>query len=207
MTTLLIHGCYDLATLRTLKEKRINEFSFDLRGRSPNLIPLKELQDLLKHLTTEKLFLEFENDKYETIVSYLDLLKNESFEFTLLFRDSMSAEFYGKFKKPFYWMFSPESDWKNILSLNEARGVLLPLNFQVLYGKMPELWDFLESKKLNVYLHASRFEECLFMNLEQEFKLSIDLTSEVEFEYRKVDQDKLKNLQFWRAINENSSGQ
>lgn len=205
MKSLLIHGCYDPVTLETLKNLGIKEFSFDLRGRSPNLIPFKDLRNFVGNTNAEKIFLTFENDQKETIESSLDLLKASSA--MLILRDKQTLEFYQSLSSPFYWVFNPEADWKNILALSWTQGVLLPLKWQGFYQKNPELWEIIEKRNSDVYLHAESFEETVFLNHSHEFKLSIDLTQEVESSYRMIDQDKLKRMKIWRRLNENSVGQ
>ena len=200
MNSLLIHGVYDSQTFMTLKDKGIREFSFDLRGRSLNLITFSELQKILKSLSTEKVFLTFENDKKETIDSYLNLLKNSAVTISLIFRDHLDVSYYKLIDQSFYWMFHPEGDWKGILSLKNCKGILLPLKFQSEYQNNPELWHLIETKELDVYLHAETFEETIFITNSQDINLSVDLSSEVEQSYRKVDQTKLTNLKIWRRL-------
>jgi hypothetical protein len=207
MNSLLIHGCYDSKTLETLKNLGTKELAFDLRGRSSNLIPFRELTSLLKNLSTERIFLTFENDQKETIHSFLNLLKNEPFVFTLIFRDHQSVQFYKNLGLDFYWMFDAEGDWRAILSLPNAKGVLLPIKAQTHYQKLSAMWDLIEEKNLDVYLHADSFEQTLFMNLAQEIKLSLDLTKEIEQSYRNVDQEKLGHMKIWRRLNESFAGQ
>lgn len=203
MNSLLIHGVYDSQTLMTLKDKGITAFAFDLRGKSHNLIPFKELKNLLQKLTTEKVFLTFENDRKETINSFLDLLSKESFQFFLIFRDHQAPSYYAELHSPFYWMYDPEGDWKSILSLENCKGVLLPLKYQLEYKNTPALWELIEEREMDVYLHAETFEETLFISQLEDIHLSIDLSSEVENSYRQVDQEKLRNLKIWRRLNEN----
>lgn len=207
MSSLLIHGCYDLKTLETLKDHGIKKIAFDLRPRSSSLVTFRDISKLLSQLTTEQVFLTFAEDKKETVLSYLNLLRNEPFTFTLIFRDAQSAEFYREVNLPFYWMFNPEGDWKNILKLSNAKGVLLPLKYQAIYQRLPDLWDLIDEQNLDVYLHADTFEETLFLNLGQEIKVSVDLTTEIESAYRSVDQEKLKKMKIWRRFNENSARQ
>lgn len=207
MNSLLIHGCFDLKTLETLKELDIKKLSFDLRPRSLNLVTFRDFSKLLGKLSTEQVFVTFQDDKKETVHSYLSLLRNEPFTFTLIFRDSQPASFYKEINYPFYWMFNPDGDWQNILKLPNAKGVLLPLKWQGLYQKLPELWDLIDEERLDVYLHADNFEQTLFLNLGREIKVSVDLTTEVESSYRMVDQDKLKRMKIWRRFNESSARQ
>lgn len=207
MNSLLIHGCYDSKTLDTLKNLGAKELAFDLRGRSANLVPFRDLQNLLKSTTLERVFLTFENDKAETILSFLNLLKNEPIQFNLIFRDHLASEFYAKLSAPFFWMFHPEGDWKGILSLPNLKGVILPVKWQNAYQTLPEFWELIDRKHHEVYLHAENFEEALSFNLEKEIKLSLDLTSEVETSYRQVDQEKLKKMKIWRRLNENTTRQ
>jgi hypothetical protein len=207
MNSLLIHGIYDPETLKFLKDSGIKELSFDLRAKSSNLVPFRDLQTLLKMITSEKVFLTFEDDKKETILSFLNLLQSEPLKFYLIYRDSRPASFYKDVGEPFYWMFTPDSNWKEILTLKNCRGVLLPMKFQNEYIKMPELWALIESGNMDVYLHAESFEETQFLTAVQDIKLSIDLTNEVEKKYRTVDQEKLKKMKIWRKLNENSAGQ
>jgi len=197
MNSLLIHGVYDSQTLMTLKDKGVKLFSFDLRGKSLNLVTFSELQKILKSLSTEKIFLTFENDKKETIDSYLNLLKDTGLSFILIFRDHLDVSYYKQIETSFYWMFHPEGDWKSILSLKNCKGILLPLKFQSEYQNKPELWHLIEKKELDVYLHAETFEETIFITNSQDVNLSVDLSSEVEQSYRKVDQTKLTNLKIW----------
>lgn len=207
MNSLLIHGCFDLKTLETLKELDIKKLSFDLRPRSLNLVTFRDFSKLLGKLSTEQVFVTFQDDKKETVHSYLSLLRNEPFTFTLIFRDSQPASFYKEINYPFYWMFNPEGDWQTILKLPNAKGVLLPLQWQGLYQKLPELWDLIDEERLDVYLHADNFEQTLFLNLGREIKVSVDLTNEVESSYRMVDQEKLKRMKIWRRFNESSARQ
>ncbi len=207
MNSLLIHGCYDSKTLDTLKNLGTKEIAFDLRGRSANLVPFKDLQKLLKLTTLERVFLTFENDRKETILSFLNLLKNEATQFNLIFRDHLAAEFYQEIALPFFWMFNPEGDWKGILSLPNVKGVILPLKWQNAYQSLPQFWELIDRKHLEVYLHAENCEEALSLNLQHDIKLSIDLTSEVESSYRSVDQEKLKKMKIWRRLNENITRQ
>lgn len=204
MSSLLIHGCYDSKTFETLRDKKISEFAFDLRPRSFNLISFSELTKLLKNCISERIFLTFANERPETILSYLGLLKNHSQSFTLLFRDQRERSFYENLNVPFYWMFESTADWASIMESKNLQGIFLPLKFQNFFHRNPEFWQIIEEKNLDVYLHAENFEQSLFVNLGQDMKLSIDLTSEVEDGYRKVDQDRMKNMKIWR-FNESSS--
>lgn len=201
----LIHGVYDSLTLQTLLKLGVKEFSFDLRGKSSNLIPLKELKLFTEQLKNHQLFLCFENDKKEIVLSFLDLLKHDSSNWNLLFRGTESADFFKQLNKDFYWMFHPESDWKSFLKLKNIKGIFLPVVFQDFYQNKTELWQMIEENNLDVYLHANTFTEALKMNLSHEVKLSIDLGVEVEKSYRMVDQDKLFGLKIWSMVNENSS--
>lgn len=207
MNSLLIHGCYDSKTLDTLKNLGTKEIAFDLRGRSANLVPFKDLQALLQSSSLERVFLTFENDRKETILSYLNLLKNHPIQFNLIFRDHRAAEFYQDVSAPFFWMFNPEGDWKGILDLPNIKGVILPVKWQNIYQTLPGLWDLIDRKHLEVYLHAENCEEALSLNLQREINLSVDLTSEVETSYRSVDQEKLKKMKIWRRLNENITRQ
>jgi hypothetical protein len=207
MNSLLIHGCYDLETLETLKELKIKKFSFDLRPRSFNLVTYKDFSKLLAKLSTQQVFVTFENDKKETVLSYLSLLRNEPFTLTLIFRDCRPSSYYQEINYPFYWMFTPEGDWQSILTLPNIKGVLLPLKWQGLYQKLPELWNLIEKESLDVYLHADNFEQSLFVNVGVEIKMSVDLTHEIESGYRVVDQEKLRKMKIWRRFNENTARQ
>jgi hypothetical protein len=207
MKSLLIHGCYDSATLDTLKSKGIKEFSFDLRGRSSNLIPFRDLKVLLQEIPLARIFLTFENDKKETILSFLNLLSDLPFNFTLVFRDVRDASFYEELGKPFFWMFNPAANWKEIIEVETIKGVLLPLKYQLHYQRMPDFWEMIEKKHLDVYLHAETFEETAFIKADDEMKLSIDLGQEVEESFRKINQNKLNQMKIWRPFNENPAGQ
>lgn len=205
MSSLIIHGCYDPTTLKTLTELGGKDFAFDLRTRSLNFIPIKILDSLLNSLTCDKVYLVFENDHHSTISSTLDLLKNTGKSFTGIFRDFQSGEYYEELEIPFYWMFHPAGEWREILATKNIQGIFLPLKWQDDYQKYPDLWKLIEKKHLEVYLHAESFEEALTPGIDRGLNLSIDLSSEVELEYRVIDQKKLKEMKFWRKFNESSA--
>lgn len=197
MTRLLIHGLYDAKTLETLKSSVACHFAFDLRARSPNLVPFHQLLQLLKNLPTETVYLTFEDDRPETIHSILNMLKNEPFRFHLIFRDHQSVRFYEQLGLPYLWMFNPQGDWRSILNTTHVSGVLLPMKWQQSYENNSELWNLIEYRNLEVFIHADSFAEAASIEIGANVKLSLDLTSEIETGFRKVDQDKLKVMKLW----------
>lgn len=206
MKSLLVHGCYDLTTLQTLSALGVKRFGFDLRARSLNLTTFQELQLLLKKITTDEVVLVFENDRPATIFSFLDLLKDFPHRFVLEFRDYLGAPFYESLAHPFYWMYQPEADWKSVLSLDKAKGVLLPIQYQEEYQRS-DIWKFLDDKNLRILLHTDSLAEATHLSRHKGIELSLDLGREVESSFRQVDQDKLRNDKFWRKLNENTAGQ
>lgn len=205
MNSLIIHGCYDATTLKTLIDFGIKDFAFDLRGRSQNLIPFKDLNELLKFIKNDRAFLTFENDRIETIHSFLNLLSQHSMKFVLIFRDQQEAVFYSQVHAPFLWMFHPAGDWRSILKLENLKGIILPLKWQDQYQKLPDLWKLIDARNLDVYLHAENFEESLSLDLAEDLKFSLDLSPEIESGFRQVDQSKLRGMKIWRKLNENSA--
>ncbi|HXH75177.1 MAG TPA: hypothetical protein VNJ08_09450 [Bacteriovoracaceae bacterium] len=204
MRNLLVHGCYDRATLNTLTNLGIKRIAFDLRATSPNLIPFKELLSLLQQYNAEEIVLTFQNDKQNTVLSFLDLLKDEPFKILLEFRDQKDITYYHSLNVPFLWMFHPEADWKNIMLLRKLKGVLLPLKWKEDYQEQGELWDIIEQRNLEVFLHAENFEDAQELSHLNEINLSLDLTAEIETGYRRVDQELLKKMELWSKLNENS---
>lgn len=204
MTNHLVHGCYDRATLITLKELGIKRVAFDLRARSPNLIPFRDLLTLLKELDSNsaEVVLIFQNDKRDTVLSFLDMLKTGPFKIVLEFRDQNDLSYYHSLNAPFLWMFHPDADWKNILILPTLKGVLLPLKWRNEYKIQTELWEIIEHRNLEVYLHSDNLEEASELSDLSGVNLSMDLTSEVEKSYRCVDQERLKKMKIWSMLNE-----
>jgi hypothetical protein len=207
MKGLLVHGCYDKNTFRTLESLGVDYLGFDLRARSPNLITFTSLKEILPEVRSQQAVLVFENDKRETILSYLDLLKNTGNRFLLEFRDSKPKDFYESFSRPFIWYFTPDADWMGIISATNCAGIILPLKFQDLYHDLPHLWTLIEENDLRIWLHAESFTEAEFFKGKDNIQASLDLTSEIHSGPRTIDQSALKNLKFWRKINECPSGQ
>jgi hypothetical protein len=187
----LIHGCYDKDTLRTLKEIGIQRFGFDLRGRSPNLVPYHALKEMLKDLSGESPLLIFENDRASTVSSFIDLLGGPK-NLVLEFRDTTGADFYDSFRLPYFWMFNPQADWQKIFHSRHLKGVLLPLSYQDFYRSHPEFWDRIEKRGLEVFLHATHFSEVQRIQKNGDLLLSVDLSREVEKGFRSIDQERLK---------------
>lgn len=204
MTPVLVHGCFDLQTLETLKGLGVRAFAFDLRPESLNLVTIRDLKKCLKILSTEEVFLTVGNESQATIDSVLDLLKETALKFTLLFRGDMKANNFVAIERSFFWMFNPDAEWKKILRSPRAKGVFLPLKFQQEYHRLPELWSIIEEYNLEVFLHAESFQEGLFLNLKQGMNLSIDLSKEVEKTYRNIDQTLLRSMKIWSRLNEHT---
>lgn len=207
MKSLLVHGCYDLPTLQTLSSRGVRFFGFDLRARSQNLVTYQELRLLLNNLaTTTEVVLVFENDLPTTIYSFLDLLKDLPQKFILEFRDYLGADFYKSLDHDFFWTFQPDVEWKSILSLARAKGILLPVKLQEHYQDAA-LWKTLDEKNLRIFLHTETLAEAARFAGTEGIELSLDLGRDVEISFRQVDQDKLRNDKFWRKFNENTAGQ
>jgi hypothetical protein len=188
----MVHGCYDADTLRNLKEIGIRQFGFDLRGRSPNLIPFYHLKDFLKDLGGERIHLIFENDKPSTVLSFLNLLGDYKSQLTLEFRDIQSSVDYDAFKTPYYWFYQPSANWRDIFEGSYLKGVILPLAHQDHYQALKSFWEIIESKGLDVYIHAANFKEALKLQKDPGLRVSIDLNREIECGFRRVDQSLLR---------------
>jgi len=207
MKGLLVHGCYDQATFRTLEELGVDQFAFDLRARSTHLVTFKALNEIISGSRFSRAVLVFADDSKETVLSYLDLLKGTGKSFLLEFRDKRPAEFYESVGLPYLWYFSPDADWKSILSSPKCEGIILPLRHQSLYHNLPHLWTILEEKHVPVYLHAETFEEASFFEGKDDILASLDLSDEVQISYRNVDQLRLRTMKLWRKLNESPARQ
>ncbi len=205
MNQLLINGCYDEKTLRSFLDLGVSRFAFDLRAKSPNLVPFNQLKKFSELLAGKEIVLIFENDRSATILSFLDMLKSSPVSCVLEFRDFREADYYKSLKHPFLWMFEPGSDWANILQVPFLKGVLLPVSFKDKFQELPKLWSIIEERKLDVYLHADSFAEAEVYINDKDLLISVDVTKEVEESYRNIDQKKLKAMRFWRKLNEITS--
>lgn len=196
MKSLLVHGCYDPETFRTLESLGVRDFGFDLRPRSPNLVTFSDLKKILKGRAIKRVVLVFENEKLSTIASAVDLLRDTGVKLELEFRDSQSSQYYSLTGLPFFWVWRPEGDWRGILDLSTLRGVILPTKFRSsLFNN--EFWETLQKKSVEVYIHAETIKEAEELAMDPDLSLSFDLGSEVETSYRKVNLEKLRNHKLW----------
>jgi hypothetical protein len=198
MEQILVNGVYDEVTLQTLLSNGITGIGFDLRSRSSDLITFKQLKHLLANYSISKKILIFENEKAEVIHSSLDLLKQFSKSFILEFRDYLPASWYAQFNFPFYWMFNPHADWKAIVQNEMMIGILLPLEWQGHYQALPELWEVIEQRHLEIYLHANNFAEAEKLKNNVKVNISVDLTGQFLKGPRFIDQERLQQHVFWR---------
>lgn len=199
MKNLLFQGIYDKKTFLHLKNLGIQDFSFDLRPESPNLMTFSEAKNILSLATTEHFFLVFSKENSNTIRSYKNLLNYNPQKLTTIIRDHFQLSELNQLDD-FYWMFHPVSDWRDILRLPQLKGVFLPLNFQDFYNLEPDVWRMIDARGLDVYLHASSVEQSLALEFDQNLKLSMDLSFEVESGYRMVDYKKLNQLKIWSVF-------
>ncbi len=203
----LVHGVYDAQTLKSLISLDIPQIGFDLRGRSLNLIPFHTLKSLLPSLKNQKFFLIFENDKSSTVLSFLDLLGDKKNKFELEFRDQQSGSYYASFNHPFSWFFHPEGDWETILKLPNLKSIILPVKYQQYYQNLSRLWFMIQERNLKVVLHVESFSDLELYVHEKNLSLSIDLGKEMELGFRRIDQNRLLNLNVWRKNYASVAGQ
>jgi hypothetical protein len=204
---ILIHGVFDATTLKTLQTLNAPRIAFDLRGKSLNLIPFHVLKSLIPYFKSHINYLTFENDKAETVVSFLSLLGEEKHKFQLEFRDTQHVSFYASIKHPFSWFFNPDGDWENILTLPDLKSLVLPVKYQETYQNLPKLWHMIQSRNLEVILHVESFSDLELYTQEKNLTISVDLGKEMEICFRQIDQFRLMNLSIWRNTYEIASGQ
>lgn len=207
MKGLLVHGCYDKHTFRTLEALDVEYVGFDLRARSPALVTYKTLLEILPEMKDKRPVLVFQDDSREMIMSYLDLLKGRHGDLLLEFRDKKNREFYENLKRPFVWYFSPDADWQGIISSANCEGVILPLKYQSLYHDLPHLWTLIEENEHRIWLHAESAEEARLFDGNENIQASFDLTTVFQSGARMIDQEHLKSMKCWRKINESAPGQ
>jgi len=167
-----------------------------MRPQSPNLVTFGELKKILSGRVLERAILVFENEKLSTIVSAVDLLRDSGTRLELEFRDSQSSQYYELTKLPFFWVWRPEGDWRNILELSNLKGIILPTKSRSSLMDA-EFWDLLQKKSVEVYIHADSLAEAEALALDPELSLSLDLSRDIETSYRKVDLEKLRNHKLW----------
>jgi hypothetical protein len=204
---LLIHGVFDALTLKNLQKLNCKRIGFDLRGQSLNLVPFHVLKSLIPLFKDHKNYLIFENDRLDTIESFLSLLGDHKQKFELEFRDAREAGYYSSLKHPFSWFFHPQGDWKNILLSPYLTTLILPIRLQSTYYNLPHFWEIIRMRNLQVVLHVESFSELEFYLQEKNLTMSVDLGKELEICFRQIDQSRLANLGFWRMKNETASGQ
>lgn len=204
---LLIHGVFDAATLKTLQSLNVSRIGFDLRGKSVNLIPFHVLKSLIPAFRIHQASLMFENDKAATVNSFLALLGDDKDKFELEFRDTQHVSYYANFNHAFNWVFNPEGDWENILTLPHLKSLILPVKYQEIYQYLPKLWEMIEYRKLPVVLHVDSFSDLELYVHEKNLTLSVDLGKEMEIGFRQIDQFRLMSLDIWRKNYAIASGQ
>jgi hypothetical protein len=202
MKNFLIHGCFDPQTLQILIEKGVHRFSFDLRAQSLNLITLKDLKACLKLLSTQEVFLTFENESFPVIHSLLNLLEKDYSTFKLIFRGRKFDNKSLASPVPFYWVYDPFENWNDILSSGQCKGVLLPLQWQESYQMNPQFWQLLDFYSHEVMIHHQSFDECIELNLSPQTSICVDLSREVTKSYRMIDQQKIINSILWKRFHE-----
>jgi hypothetical protein len=191
MDRLIVNGCYERQTFEHLRASGIVEFGFDLRGLSENLIVFSELQAIQQSITHEKSYLIFENDRPQTVTSFLDLFKTTSKH--LIFTDQLNANYYDSFRTPFYWTFHPLANWRDIFEATYLRGVIFPMKFKEELQDFPFMWDQVEKRSLEVFLSPETRDELSQIMQTRSF-VSLDLNRSWHSSYRKLDLDSLSAI-------------
>ena len=195
MDRLIVNGCYQRQDFEHLKASGVVEFGFDLRSRSENLVIFSELQAIQHSITTEISYLIFQNDRPETVRSFLDLFKKSSKQ--LIFTDQLNANYYDSFATPFYWTFHPLADWRNIFESTYLRGVIFPMKYREDLQGLPFLWESIDKRQLEVFLSPETRDE-LDQIMHTSSFISLDLNRHWHSSYRHLDLDSLSALKLRR---------
>lgn len=215
MGSLILNGVYDLNLLNISRAPDVR-WGADFRGRSPQFITFEQFKKIAHTLfETDKIMIIFEDENYQTVISFIDLIKKENLraQWCLQFRDKQSVSYYQTLGFSFSWVFNPEANWREILSLANLESLILPVEFSDSYTD--EFWEIIDRRGLEVYLHFHSFQDFFkFKNINSGVNLSLDLTHEIELSYRRPNQvlyqSYLKSLNEGRAIgvnNESFTGQ
>lgn len=199
MNQLLINGCFDRATFQMLKSLGVKRIGFDFRPRSTSLITFDEINFILSQSSDETFFLIFEDEREEIIKSTLDLLKAHQKSFILQLRDRRSLKFYQQLQAPVFWMFNPDCEWKEILNLDNVKGVILPYELSSFFQVKPELWEIIEYRNLEVILHAKTAADISLLSSQDDVLLSFDLENQFMKSYRNVNHIRLKETLIGRV--------
>ena len=173
MNQLLINGCYDEKTLRSFIDLGVSRLAFDLRAKSPNLVPFNQLKIFSEILAGKEIVLIFENDRTSTILSFLDMLKSSPVSCVLEFRDYREADYYKSLQQPFFWMFEPGSDWLNILQVPHIKGVLLPISMKDKFKSYHNYGPSLKSVSLMFIFMQKVLLKLRFMSVKKIFILAL----------------------------------
>lgn len=186
MGQLILNGIYDKSVLKSLDSAQAY-WGFDFRAMSPQFIPFHQFKKIASELSShDKMLIIFQDESLEVVKSFIDMIQKENFQahWSLQLRDKKEASFYQQLETNFSWVFHPEANWREIMSLEKLESIILPVEFANLLED--DFWTRVDARGLNIILHFDNFESFFrFKNINKNLHLSIDFTSEIELSYRK----------------------
>ena len=208
-----LDGIYNCETLDAARSLGVKSFQFDFRPLSLNFLQLHVFQEMIDDLpqNKEKLFLHFSNEKSFLIKKVVEDLNkvieksSSTSEMVLEFSDEKDAGFYDQFEVPFYWHYSPGSNFDEVLQCYNLRGVVWSLDLLNEFDKSRSLelifdqfWDnygeHIKRMKLKNLIRGVRPLNFLerVLNMMPFDYISLPVDHHFESSYRNVDLSVLK---------------
>jgi hypothetical protein len=195
-------GVYDLRTIKSLQEKKVNHFAFDFRPRSLNFIQEHLCLKLLKSISFDHIYLQFENEKPYIIERIFKNVRDS-------FGGEVSVEVFGSlpeietFHFPFFYNIKYESIPVEVVNHPNLKGYSIDAKFLKLLKDNGSFEGWLNSfYTLNaarsselVHILSRDWDDDIFPTLYDllDFDLiSLSINSKVELCYRNVDLKKLE---------------
>ena len=133
-----LEGVFDDAIINFMKEKGIDEHTFDFRPKSFNFIQKYRFEEIMSkfYIPSNRYYLHFCNEKDHVINRIVDdflslptistRIENNIF---LEFSDNQTAAWYDHYDLPFYWHYHSCENITDILNAQNLQGIVLNFDF------------------------------------------------------------------------------
>ena len=206
-----LEGVYDDVIFNFIKEKGIDEYTFDFRPKSFNFIQKYRFEDIMTkfYLPSNRYYLHFCNEKDHVIKRIVEDLKtlprqsmNNPNNIFLEFSDNQTASWYDHFDLPLYWHYNSCKNIENILGARNLQGIVL--NFKFLddycaHEYLDQFAVFFYHQMQNSHLKddlqlifSIDWDSNIPPGIEEYFDfdlISLPINSKIETGYRQIDYD------------------
>lgn len=194
---LLLKGITKASSVETTQNIPVAGYAFDLRPRSFNFTPIKNIQNILEQCPIASFDLIFENENPSIVAEILNKFKDAAVRPSLEFCGAVDFSVLDRLQKTYSWRYHEEVSISKIKAAENLKKIILTHDILEKYLESGELFGFLQlfndddfsDLQFELLLDWDSFVIESVLDISGFDFISFELNSKVEISYQNPDED------------------